>query len=78
MVEPASKYLQNYNSRHSTHYSYSPKGRNLGIGVMLPLNMEQNFNNTTISNQMNLMKGKKMTLINPTTEEGKELYAQRL
>ena len=71
--DPNSRNPKNYNSRPSANFSESPQGRNVKHGVMLPLQKDQAFsNNTTTSNQMSLMKGKKMTLINPMTDTGRE------
>ena len=44
---------------------------------MLPLEKQALSNNTTSQNQMSLMKGKRMTLINPMTDQGRALFEQR-
>ena len=75
--DPIARNIKNFNSRPSANYSQSPHARNPRPGVMLPLEKQAMSNNTTSQNQMSLMKGKKMTLINPMTDQGKAQFAQR-
>ena len=75
--DPTVKNMKNFNSRPSANYSQSPQTKNLRPGVMLPLEKQALSNNTTSQNQMSLMKGKKMTLINTMTDQGRALFEQR-